>query len=235
MTDVALNVVDDETNGFLLSQEMGQITTIDRLTPPVGVGDELEARIVEAALRCTEQWGIAKTTVDDIARAAGISRATLYRTFPGGKDVVFDALVRHEAARFFHTVTDQLDQAATLADLLTVGIVEAARFLSEHRALRYLLDHEPERILPEFTFDRLARTLAVATAFTAPHLRRFVLDDERAAAHAEWVVRVLLSYAIDPSPALPLTDPAAVRRFATTYLVPAVQAAAAPTEPPKER
>ena len=212
---------------------MGALGAIDRLTPPAGPADELEARIVEAMLGCIEQWGIAKTTADDIARAAGISRATLYRTFPGGKDVAFDALLRHEAARFFRTVTDELDRAERLEDLLTVGIVEAARFLSGHRALGYVLAHEPERVLPAFTFDRLERTLAVATAFTAPHLRRFVADDATAATGAEWVVRILLSYALNPSPTLPLTDEPGVRRFVTTYVLPALTGAGA-SHPSKE-
>ena len=45
-------------------------------------------RIVDAALRCLARQGTAKTTVDDIAREAGLSRATLYRTFSDGKDGV---------------------------------------------------------------------------------------------------------------------------------------------------
>lgn len=212
---------------------MGAPTTLERLAPPVGAVDALEARVVTAMLECIERWGIAKTTADDIARAAGISRATLYRTFPGGKDVAFDALLRHEAARFFHTVTDELDRAEQLEDLLAVGIVEAARFLAGHGALSYVLAHEPERVLPAFTFDRLERTLAVATAFTAPHLRRFVATDAAAAAHAEWLVRILLSYALNPSPTLSLTDEADVRRFVTTYLVPAISASTPTPDAPK--
>ena len=225
MTQVAPRVVDDETDGFLLSQEMGAVTTSE-LRAPVGLSDPLEARVVDAMLQCVAKWGLAKTTADDIARTAGMSRATLYRVFPGGKDVAFDALVRHETARFFHTVTTRLDAAEALDDLLVIGIVEAARFLRGHRALGYLLANEPERVLPAFTFDRLERTLAVATAFAAPYLGRFVAP-AAAAADAEWVVRILLSYAINPSPTLNLTDEADVRRFVTTYLTPALA--------PKER
>ena len=61
----------------------------------------LEERLVAAMLECIGRWGVAKTTADDIARAAGVSRATLYRAFPGGKDVAFEALLRHELSRFF--------------------------------------------------------------------------------------------------------------------------------------
>lgn len=200
---------------------MGALAEIDRSTG-ADVARPLDARIVDAMLECIGRWGLAKTTADDIARTAGVSRATLYRTFPGGKDVAFDALLRQEAARFFQTVTARLDHADDLDDLLVIGIVEAARFLTGHEALRYVLAHEPERVLPAFTFDRLERTLAIATGFATPHLRRFIADADAAAAGAEWVVRILLSYALNPSPTLSLTDDAGVRRFVTTYLLPAL-------------
>jgi AcrR family transcriptional regulator len=208
---------------------MGPVSAIDR---PVGLSDPLETRVVDAMLDCIGRWGLGKTTADDVARTAGISRATLYRTFPGGMEVVFDAVIRHETARFFQTVTARLDDADGLDDVLVIGIVEAARFLEGHQALEYVLLHEPERVLPAFGFDRLARTLAVASGFVTPHLARFVPDEAAAAAHAEWVVRNFFSYALNPSPTLSLTDEAAVRRFVTTYLMPAITAIAGP---PKER
>jgi AcrR family transcriptional regulator len=206
---------------------MGEIVTFERFAP--AVLDEAEDRIVDAVLDCVRRWGLAKTTADDIARAAGVSRATLYRAFPGGKDLMFDAAVRREAARFFLTVTDELDATEDLEALLVVGITSAARFLAGHEALRYVLEHEPERVLPAFTFDRLARTLEVATAFAAPHLERFLADPDRAADGAELLVRVLLSYAMNPSTAVTLTDEAGVARFARTHLVPALTSTTSPS------
>src|SRR5689334_4111630 len=97
--------------------------------------EALEERLVAAMLECIGRWGVAKTTADDIARAAGVSRATLYRAFPGGKDVAFEALLRHELARFFELVEGRFADADTLEDLLVVGGVEASRFLLGHEAL----------------------------------------------------------------------------------------------------
>ena len=45
----------------------------------------LEQRILAATIRCVSRWGVGKTTLDDIAREAGCSRATIYRVVPGGK------------------------------------------------------------------------------------------------------------------------------------------------------
>ena len=50
--------------------------------------DPAEVRVLDAAKLCCERWGLAKVTIDDIATEAGVSRATLYRLFPGGKDVL---------------------------------------------------------------------------------------------------------------------------------------------------
>jgi AcrR family transcriptional regulator len=180
--------------------------------------EALEARYVDAMLECIGRWGVAKTTADDIARAAGVSRATLYRAFPGGKDVALDALLRHELGRFFELVDGRLREADTLEDLLVVGAVEAARFLLGHEALGYLLQHEPTRVFPPY--GHLHGGLAIATAFVTAHLRRFVFDERRAAEGAELVVRLLLSYAADPSPAVDLTDTDSVRRFVRTFIVP---------------
>lgn len=189
------------------------------LAPPA---DGLEARLVEAMLECIGRWGVAKTTADDIARAAGVSRATLYRAFPGGMEVAFEALLRHETARFFDRVTGRLDDADSLEDLLVIGAVEAADFLLHHEALGYVLEHEPERVLPAVAFRRLDGGFATAVAFVAPHLARFVADPALARDGAEVVVRLLISYAVDPSPMVDLSDPASVRRFVRTFVLPAL-------------
>jgi AcrR family transcriptional regulator len=207
------------------------VSAIDQIAPIAPTtdpsADSLEERVIDAMLECIGRWGIAKTTVDDVARTAGISRATLYRVFPGGKEVAFEALFRRETGRFVGLGTERLAQARHLEDLLVVGITEAARFLAHHEALGYVLRHEPERVLPTLAVGRLDRAIAVTTAFTAPHLRRFTADDATAHAHAEWLVRIVLSYAVNPSSMVELTDEPSVRRFARTYLLPAFEAGGA--------
>lgn len=201
---------------------MTDVAALERTRTRVPAGQALEARLVDAMLECISRWGVAKTTADDIARAAGVSRATLYRAFPGGKDVAFDALLRHELARFFTRVNRPLEAADTLEELLVIGAVEAADFLLQHEALGYVLRHEPERVLPTFAFRRFDAALAIAKGFLVPHLARFVPDDRRASEGAEFVVRLLFSFATDPSPMVDLTDPTSVRRFVRTFVLPAL-------------
>jgi AcrR family transcriptional regulator len=56
---------------------------------------ERPIRILEAAARLTTRYGFDKTTVDEIAREAGVSKGAIYLVWPG-KEELFDALIEFE-------------------------------------------------------------------------------------------------------------------------------------------
>jgi len=213
---------------------MPTITVSDGGAPGTST-EGVERRVLDAALRCLARWGVAKTALDDIAREAGVSRATVYRAFPGGKDTVLDAIVADELGRFADELAGRLDAADDLEALLVVGITFAARTLTDHEALQYLLAHEPEQVLPHVSFGRFDRVLAAASVLVAPHLARFV-GEELALRTGEWVTRLVLSYTMSPSPSYDFTDAADVRRFTRSYLLPGLEdrstASPAPPAPP---
>ena len=60
------------------------------LIPPPTV----RSRILDTALELVGRHGLAELAMDELAAKADVSRATLYRLFPG-KEAVFAALVRH--------------------------------------------------------------------------------------------------------------------------------------------
>lgn len=189
---------------------MGGTTAVDR-----GADD----KVVAAALACFARWGLAKTTLDDIAREAGVSRATIYRLFPGGKDVVLDAVAGRELARFFDGLRAELDSAADLEDLLVAGITYAARSIAEHGAVQFLLAHEPEVVLPHVAFDRLDVVLDHAAAICAPYLEPHV-GEEWAARAGEWITRMVLSYSLVPADGFDLAVDADARRFTRSFVLP---------------
>jgi AcrR family transcriptional regulator len=193
------------------------------------VGDAGDRPLIHAAARCVARWGIRKTSLDDIAREAGVSRATAYRVFPGGKDRVVEVLFQHRAGCLFRELSADLQAAPTLEELLFVGVGAALRMPLDDDVTRVVLAHEPELVLPHFAFDRLDRVFDVADALCRPHLRRFLPDDEVRAA-SELLARSVLTFAFRPAPWLDPHDPAAVRRLIRTYLLPALAPAAPPPE-----
>src|SRR5688500_17445300 len=181
-----------------------------------------EQRVVDAVLRCIARWGVAKTTLDDIAREAGLSRATVYRLFPGGKDALLAAVATSEVTRFLRTVGARLDEADSLEELLVAGITEAGQHLTTHAALQYLMAHEPETVLPSISFSAMDAVLAAVSDFTAPYLSRYV-DPPAAPRAAEWVGRIVISYVSCPADGVDLANEQSVRRLVRTFVLPGLR------------
>jgi AcrR family transcriptional regulator len=187
-------------------------------------------RVVDATLACLASQGMAKTTLDDIAGWAGLSRATVYRAFPGGREAILAATVETEVARLFSELAVVMGEAKDLEEVLVVGMVESARRLLDHRAIRYLLDHEPGVILSPLSFDQMDRVLEVASSFAAPFLGRW-LEPDQAARAAEWATRITFSYLFTESPRLDPTDRDDVARLVSRFVLPGVLALRTPVKP----
>jgi AcrR family transcriptional regulator len=190
----------------------------------------MQDRVLDAALRCVGRWGVAKTTLDDVAREAGCGRATIYRTFDGGKAAVLRATALREIARGEATIDAALAGVDDLEDLLVAGTLAASRAIRGHDAFQFLLAHEPDVVLPFMSFDRLDLFWREAARYSTPHLARFVAADDAPRA-AEWVVRVILSYTLNPSEHIDPTVEVDARRLVRTYLLPALERTVRPTAP----
>jgi AcrR family transcriptional regulator len=89
------------------------------LPPSEGVNPEREQRIFDAAAELFAHYGYAKTTVDEIAAHAGISKGAVYLHFRG-KDDLMDRLIVREAERLMDVIMARLDsepQGITLFNL----------------------------------------------------------------------------------------------------------------------
>ncbi len=80
---------------------------------------ETEARIVEAAIGIFIRYGAKKTTMADIAEAAGVSRQTVYASF-GDKDGIIVACIRHVSEASLAAIRARLGSCGTLGERLDV-------------------------------------------------------------------------------------------------------------------
>jgi len=186
----------------------------DPVAPPVA---GIHERAVAATLTCIARHGLNKTTIDDIAREAGCSRATLYRYF-GGKAELVQTVVRIEADRLAIQIRTAADAADTLEDAVVGMVTAAGRELDDHDALRFVADFEPERLLTHLTFAGGDRFLARVSAAFAPGLERFVPGHAERA--AEWVARVGLTLWLCPNGPVSLSDPDRLRDYVREFVVP---------------
>jgi AcrR family transcriptional regulator len=214
----------DETLRVLLFHVMEAI--VDTAAPSVLVDDaprSSEQRVAEALLRCMGRWGLGKTTVEDIAREAGMSRATAYRLFPAGKTQILETAIRSEIRKLVDALSVDIDASPDAESCLVAIVHRTSVFLEGHEALRFTLKHEPLVLEQYLGFERVDAILCTAADMLAPALlRHYDATDARAA--VVWLARLVLSYVQTPSPELDLTDPAGARRLVTTFVSPGLQA-----------
>jgi AcrR family transcriptional regulator len=187
-----------------------------------GMDDDPRERVLAGTYACVARFGMGKTTVDDVAKESGVSRASIYRLFPDGKEQLLREAVGWEMNRFFALLAEQVYDAPDFASLLEQGLVFAHRSLMEHEVLQKVLVTEPERLLPLLTVEQ-HRVLQFITAFLLPYLEREReagrlrpgLDLEHA---ADYVGRMLLSLIGSPGQ-WDMDDPAEVRRLVRAQLL----------------
>jgi AcrR family transcriptional regulator len=181
---------------------------------------------LEATYACIARWGISKTTIEDAAREAGMSRASVYRHFPGGRDELISATVAWEELRFFSRLYDELHDAPTLEEVLVRGLPFAHRSIVEHEVLQRVLETEPGLLLPKLTVES-TRVTALISGFLVPYLGLERLDPGVDAHEAaDLLARMLLMYITTPG-RWDLDDPVQVASLVRTELLSGILSAPA--------
>ena len=147
-----------------------------------------------------------------------MSRATVYRYFPGGKEQLVGDVIAWEAERFFTDLTAAVAHRHGLAARLEAALLFAHRAVEDHAVLQKILDAEPERLMPKLTVES-AHLLDMIKALLRPELGTVELaeglDDERA---ADWIARMFLSHIGAPG-SWDLTDETAVAALVETQFL----------------
>jgi len=182
---------------------------------------DIEAAIFAAVDSCVTQWGWDKVTMDDICVTAGVSRATVYRLFPGGRDVLFEAVRLGKLEDFFTAMRAHIEGSESLEDLLVRCIVVASSELQHDEHLAMMLATVPGETLGDLTVSGLGRIVRVATAFITPLTDEFIPGDE-AAQIVDVMCRLVISYYLSPSSTIDFTNEDAARLFVQRFVLPAL-------------
>ncbi len=175
--------------------------------------------ILDAARSVFEQYGARRATVDDVARAAGVSRATLYRAYPG-KAVLLAAVVDRETAAFF-TELDRVAADLPPAEAVVECFVRGLAIMRDIPVLGRLASSEPEVLtgMPGRESVLVAQAGRVARTLRRSGAR---LPDDELRLAAELLLRLASTFLLDPGGSLDITDEAAVRGYAERFLSPLV-------------
>lgn len=179
-------------------------------------------RILAAAEVCFARYGFQKTSMEDVAREAGVSRRSVYRHFPDKP-----ALFREVRSARTRAHLAEVVRRTSEIDGLSAQIEEVARLTS-----RYVREDPISVAVRVSDPDSLARAvtteahelLAMAVGAVVPLIEaarasgevRVDLDVPRA---AEWISRMVFSLSVTPSVTFDADDPDATAAFIREFLL----------------
>ena len=169
-------------------------------------------RILDAAGELFATHGVASVGMNEIAEAAGCSRATLYRYFEN-REVLRTAYVNRETYRVHHQMIEQLTEVEDPRERLIAGVTASLRLVRQSPALRSWFANTEAPIGP-----MIAEQSDLIQALTAGFLISLGPDEPSVVERrARWLVRVMTSLLIFPG-----TDEADERAMVEEFVVPII-------------
>ncbi|WP_245650383.1 TetR/AcrR family transcriptional regulator [Nocardia harenae] len=187
--------------------------------------DTVEARILDAALTRFHAVGVKKTTIEDVAREAGVDRVTVYRRM-GSRDDLVQAVVSREVGTVLAEIADIAERHDVVDDLVVdIFVTVIGRWRTNPLAQR-MLSLEPERVVLKLTSEG-ATTFAMSIAATAAAMQRaadrgLLTSPDDLVTRAEIVCRIVHSLILAPHGSRELSTEAELEEFARRYLVPII-------------
>jgi AcrR family transcriptional regulator len=191
-----------------------------------GTSDATRERILDAALQQFQTFGLRRSTVEDVARRARVTRVTVYRHFSNKRDLTL-AVIQRETRRALEAIEGVMASLPSVEEQLVEGFVVTLRTAKNHPLLRRLLDTEPEVVLPYLTLEA-APIHAFARTLLARRLRHAqragTLGAFDADVVAELLVRAVQSFLLTPDGLIDLSTDRKARAFAKRYVFPPLAA-----------
>ncbi|WP_405135618.1 TetR/AcrR family transcriptional regulator [Nocardia sp. NBC_01388] len=186
--------------------------------------DETGEKILDAALARILQVGIRRSSLDDIARRAGVNRMTIYRRF-SSKEKLVDAVLVRENQRVLQGVSEIGAAVAGISAQIEETVLYVIEQTRSHPLVKQLLEVAPEEILEFYTvrgevgvglgIDYIAGALAAAQ-------ERGVIARYDPRPVAELLARFAHSLLLTPVGGSDFSDAQQARGFVRAAIVPLV-------------
>ncbi len=184
--------------------------------------DDMQRRIMDAAYELFVTFGLRRTTIEDIAKKAGVGRPTVYRRF-GDKDSIVQAVLTRESRRMIVSVGEQVMGITPVENLLVRSFVLGIQAVARHPLTQRLLESEPEVILPYLTL-KAGPLIDIGMALISNFIHAMQQEGKLTGMNVEYMLEILgrlfISIAITPSQRLRADDEASLEKLAEEFLLP---------------
>lgn len=128
-------------------------------SPQIAWGSAKESKqiIIDAAAGCFEQYGPQRTSMDDIAEAAGISRKTLYRVFEDRPKLI-QSVLQGRWAKIAEKTQKRVAKAASFDEALLEGSIVAVSAALNDKLTNDIIHKATDHTLEQFLIRGNERT-----------------------------------------------------------------------------
>ena len=198
-----------------------------------GERPDVEQRILRGAVEAMDRFGVERVTVGDVAKFAGLSRATVYKHFKAKEDI-FHAVFQDAGDDYFSRMREEVDRHTGALEKVLVSLVFACE-----QGYPLVAGYQGPMESTGGEANPLAATSHDRAVLLAEHAEEFLkqvrdflsallvegqqsgdfrpeLDHQRT---AEWIARVHIT-SFTASDVVDFTDPRDVRDFYETHLRP---------------
>ncbi|MGV9680009.1 TetR family transcriptional regulator [Nocardia sp. NPDC003482] len=181
---------------------------------------DTDAAILDAAVTVLARRGTRAATMAEVAAAAGVGRATVFRRF-SGKDELFERALTREITALLDALAARLATIDDPAEQVAAGFALCLG-LHRHPLLAAEATHRGE-LLHALTHGPHA-PITLAHARVTAHISRAQAEHQlppgNPSAQADALIHITLGYLLTPSLTVDLTDPHAVEYLAHVAIAP---------------
>ena len=180
-------------------------------------------RLLDAAEGCLEQFGPQKTSMEDVARAAGMSRATVYRYFEN-RDALLLGVASRQSSALAAEAINYLAQFNTISDWMVEGLLFTLREIPRRPVFASLVTSLDSRASGSLFLGSTGLVQigvnVLQPMFANAKAQGLLRDDVDPEMLVEWLLRMLWTYLNAPSQVA--TDEEGMRKLFRMMLIPAV-------------
>jgi AcrR family transcriptional regulator len=191
-------------------------------------------RLLDAAEGCLTQFGPQKTSMEDVARAAGMSRATVYRYFEN-RDALLLGVASRQSANLAADAISYLSRFDNISDWLVEGLLFTLRELPKRPVFASLVTSLDSRASGSLFLGSTGLIQigvnVLRPMFANAKEQGLLRDDIDLDMLIEWLLRVLWTYLNAPSQAA--ADEEGMRKLFHMMLIPASFRPSSRTPPPE--
>lgn len=186
--------------------------------------------ILDAALALYLEFGLRRTTMDDVASRAGVGRMTLYRQYPE-KNALFQAVVLRECARSAQRVEKTLRKTEDPAQRFIEAFAQVVHGARHHPLIQRLMETEPQWLLPSLSVKAdiiIAQGRPLVATYLRQEQARGLSINMDVDFLAELLLRLLQSLVLTPGGLIAPQSLTELRQVAQQHLLPLVMAGQVP-------